>query len=93
MDKKITKDTLYQKDTWFEPCMYSGRMIYNFRGDIGIKENNDPLRTYLIARVGEPYLAILPEVDYKVPFLDFSKKENPTVFGIEWMKKDEQNYQ
>ncbi|MGB8452383.1 MAG: amino acid adenylation domain-containing protein [Anaerocolumna sp.] len=94
----------YQKDIWLEQCMYPGKPIYNLGGYIEIKGNididifresiqllirqNDILRTRLIDRAGEAYLAILPEVLYTAPFHDFSMKENQAAFCIDWMKKE-----
>lgn len=81
----------YQKAIWFEECcMYPEKMTNNFRGHIETGGNvdidffkNDSLKNRLIDRIGEPYLAILTEVDYKIPFLNFSIKENPDYLYID----------
>ncbi len=94
----------YQKDIWLQQCMYPEKPIYNLGGYIEIKgtmdidifresiqlliKQNDTFRIRLMDPEGEAHLAILPEVDYKTPFHDFSMKENPTAFGIDWMKKE-----
>ncbi|MFK4475597.1 NRPS condensation-like uncharacterized protein, partial [Paenibacillus sp. RC73] len=94
----------YQKDIWFEQCMYPGKPIYNIGGYVEVKGNlntaiisqsmqllirqNDSLSARFIDKKGEPYLTFLPEADYEVPFHDFSVKENPNSFCINWMKNE-----
>ena len=94
----------YQRDIWLEQCMHPGKPIYNLGGYIRIKGNidieifrntmqriinqNDTLRTRLMDRAGEAYLTILPEINYKAPFLDFSMKENPAAFCADWIKRE-----
>ena len=94
----------YQRDIWLEQCMHPGKPIYNLGGYIRIKGNidtkifrdamqqiinqNDTLRTRLMDRAGEAYLTILPELEYKAPYLDFSMKENPADFCVNWIKRE-----
>uniref|UniRef100_UPI000B25F102 non-ribosomal peptide synthetase n=1 Tax=Paenibacillus kribbensis TaxID=172713 RepID=UPI000B25F102 len=94
----------YQKDIWFEQCMYPEKPIYNIGGYVEVKGNldtaimkeclqllisqNDSLSARFIDKKGEPYLTFLPEVEYEVPFHNFSMKEDPNSFCINWMKKE-----
>ncbi|MCM3697948.1 amino acid adenylation domain-containing protein [Paenibacillus macerans] len=94
----------YQKDIWFEQCMYPGKPIYNLGGYIEIKGNpdcsvikeslqlligqHDSLRTRVIEKKGEPFLTIQPDVKYEVPVHDFSLKENPNAYCMHWMKTE-----
>ena len=94
----------YQKDIWLEQCLYSGKPIYNLGGFMDIKgkmdkdvlnkaiailiKNNDSLRMNVVDKEGEPYLKVLSEVAYEVPFYDFSNKENPYETCLSWMKKE-----
>ncbi|MGG6311632.1 amino acid adenylation domain-containing protein [Paenibacillus macerans] len=94
----------YQKDIWLEQCMYPDKPIYNLGGYIEVKgemdpsifnasirlliRQNDSLRARLVDRQGEPYLAIRPEVDYTVPFHDFSQRDKPNRACVEWMKRE-----
>ncbi|ASR47272.1 non-ribosomal peptide synthetase [Paenibacillus kribbensis] len=94
----------YQKDIWFEQCMYPEKPIYNIGGYVEIKGNldtaimkeclqllisqNDSLSARFIDKKGEPYLTFLPEVEYEVPLYNFSMKENANSFCIDWMKKE-----
>jgi amino acid adenylation domain-containing protein/thioester reductase-like protein/non-ribosomal peptide synthase protein (TIGR01720 family) len=96
--------TSYQKDIWLEQCLYSGKPIYNLGGFMDIKgkidndvlnksinmliKQNDCLRMSVIDKNGEPYLKILSENAYKVPFYDFSNKENPYETCIDWLNKE-----
>ncbi|MDY8021009.1 non-ribosomal peptide synthetase [Paenibacillus polymyxa] len=94
----------YQKDIWFEQCMYPGKPIYNIGGYVEVKGNldiailkdsmqllirqNNSLSTRFTDKKGEPYLTFLPEVEYEVPLYDFSMKENPNSFCTNWMKEE-----
>lgn len=95
--------TSYQKDIWLEQCLYSGKPIYNLGGYININgkidriafskalelliKQNDSLRMNVIDKNGEPYLRILKEFEYEVPFYDFSNKENSYKNCLDWMEK------
>lgn len=94
----------YQKDIWLEQCLYSGKPIYNLGGFMDIKgkidkdvlnkaiailiKHNDSLRINIIDKSGEPYLKVLSEVRYEVPFYDFSNKGNPYETCLDWMKTE-----
>ncbi|MBP2630722.1 MAG: amino acid adenylation domain protein [Firmicutes bacterium] len=96
--------TSYQKDIWVEQCLYSEKPIYNLGASININgkinqdilnqaidtliKNHDSLRTNVIDKNGEPYLKILAEIAYEVPFYDFSNKENSNVMCLDWMRKE-----
>ncbi|MBU2703324.1 amino acid adenylation domain-containing protein [Sporomusaceae bacterium BoRhaA] len=96
--------TSYQKDIWLEQCLYSGKPIYNLGGYIAIQgiidpeifgeaihtliKNNDSLRIRIIEKASEPYLKILSEVKYDVPFYDFSSREEPDTACLNWLKQE-----
>ncbi|WP_097004911.1 non-ribosomal peptide synthetase [Lacrimispora amygdalina] len=92
----------YQKDIWLEQCMYPGKPIYNIGGYTEIKgkinvslfnqaiqvfiNRNEMMRANVAERDGVPYLNILSESLYELPVHDFSGKENPREFCMEWMR-------
>ncbi|MEK3789306.1 non-ribosomal peptide synthetase [Paenibacillus sp. FSL K6-1230] len=94
----------YQKDIWLEQCMHPDKPIYNIGGYIEVKgpldagrleraimrliHDNDSLRIRLTDHKGEPRLTLLPEVDYKLPFHNFSKQEDPKKYCQAWMRTE-----
>jgi len=94
----------YQKDIWLEQCLYSGKPIYNLGGFMAITgqidkvvlnrsiailiKRNDSLRMNVVDKKGEPYLRVLSEIAYEVPFYDFSNEENPDETCLAWMKEE-----
>ena len=95
--------TSYQKDIWLEQCLYPGKPIYNLGGYMDIKgkidpdiftkaidrliQDNDSFRIRVFEKKGEPYLKILSEIKYDVPFYDFSGREEPDKACLDWMKE------
>lgn len=93
--------TTYQRDIWVEQCLHPGKPIYNLGGFIKLEGelnydvlnrainilimHHDSLRMRVSERSGRPFLKILPEVAYKVPFFDFSGRRNAHADCLDWM--------
>lgn len=96
--------TSYQRDIWFEQELYAKKPIYNIGGYAEVKgyvhyetlqkaltlfiNENDAMRISIVEREGEPYQRILPILEYKIPFIDFSKEENPYELSMQWMEAE-----
>jgi amino acid adenylation domain-containing protein len=96
--------TSYQKDIWLEQCLYKDLPIYNtgayfdingaidyhrFQKSVSeVIQNNDNLRTRIITKNGQPYQQILPELEYIVPFYDFSNQLEAEKFALNWVSKE-----
>ncbi|MGB7603948.1 MAG: amino acid adenylation domain-containing protein, partial [Lutisporaceae bacterium] len=96
--------TSYQRDIWFEQELYAKKPIYNIGGYAEVKgyvhyetlqkalalfiNENDAMRISIVEKEGEPYQRILPMLEYKIPFIDFSKEENPYELSIKWMETE-----
>ncbi|MBS5824841.1 MAG: amino acid adenylation domain-containing protein [Clostridium argentinense] len=96
--------TPYQQDIWIKQQIYPKSALYNIGGymeikgkidldifkksiDILIKEN-DALRIIINEVNGEPTQKFLSQLNYTVPFHDFSEKENSEEHVLQWLKSE-----
>ena len=96
--------TCYQKDIWIEQSIYGQEPIYNNGYSVELRKfidyevlqkaitilirNHDALRIKIMRENDQVYQEIINDIDYSLPFIDFSEKDNPFEAYREWMKKE-----
>ncbi|WP_432401628.1 non-ribosomal peptide synthase/polyketide synthase [Wukongibacter sp. M2B1] len=96
--------TSYQKEIWLEQSLYMDSPIYNTGGYYEILgkidrqifqksiymliQETSTLRLRVIQKGEEYYQKVLPQIEYELPFYDFSKFENSKELCVEWMNKE-----
>ncbi|MCT4619882.1 MAG: amino acid adenylation domain-containing protein, partial [Marinisporobacter sp.] len=101
---KIYPLSSYQKDIWFDQCLYPELPIYNIGGYLEVEGNmeyeifqeavrrlikdNESLRMSTVVIEDKPHQKINNELMYKVPFYDFSYEEQPKEYCLKWMKRE-----